>query len=55
MSAQQAFQRAGVQALQQLWQTFVIANVENVSDTALLDLLSQAQPELAHMFSGWAR
>jgi len=52
--AQQAFERAGVQALQQLWQSFVGANVEQVSDTKLLNLLFQAQPELARMVEAWA-
>jgi hypothetical protein len=51
--AEAAYRAVGTQALQRLWQTFVSANVQEVSDRQLLDLLAEAQPELARVVAAW--
>lgn len=47
--AQQEYQRAGLQALQQLWQTFVVSNLQTVTDAQLLPILTTMQPHLVQL------
>lgn len=51
--AQRVYQVAGRHALQRLWRTFVVANVQTVSDTELIALLQTVQPELAQVVRAW--
>ncbi|MEZ4736562.1 MAG: hypothetical protein R3E79_56470 [Caldilineaceae bacterium] len=48
-AAQEEYQRAGAQALQQLWQTFVLGNIQEASDNELVMILEQNQPYLAQL------
>jgi hypothetical protein len=52
-TAKQAYRAADVQALQRLWQAFVLANVREIADEQLAELLQHAQPELAQMMRTW--
>jgi hypothetical protein len=51
--AQQEYQRAGAQALQQMWQIFVLGNLQKVADTELATLLERGQPHLAQLMKHW--
>jgi hypothetical protein len=54
-TARQAYQVAGIQALQRLWQAFVLDDVREISDAELVGLLQRVQPELAGMFQAWPK
>lgn len=49
--ARQEYQAAGQQALQQMWQTFVLGNIQAVSDEQLTTILQPIQPHLAHLLT----
>jgi hypothetical protein len=48
-AAQQAYQLMGTDALRHMWEAFVVANVEDMSDDQLAQTLRQVQPHLAHI------
>jgi len=50
--AQQEYGAAGQQALQQMWQTFVLGNIQEVSDEQLTAILKPIQPYLAQLLIG---
>jgi hypothetical protein len=52
-SAKRAYQAAGVQVLVRMWQGCVLADVREISDDQLANLLDQIQPELAQMLRAW--
>lgn len=52
-AAKQEYQATGINALQRLWQAFVVAKIEKVTDAALMQLLWQTQPHLAQMMDIW--
>jgi hypothetical protein len=52
-AARQSYQAAGVQSLRRMWQAFVLAGIKEATDAELIELLEQAQPELARVITNW--
>jgi hypothetical protein len=52
-TARKAYASGGNGVLERLWHTFVLANVREVSDAELAQLLRQVQPEIAQMLLEW--
>ena len=54
-AAKQAYDAEGVQALQRMWEAFVVANVQEIDDDKLAEVLRQVQPALARMLAVWPK
>jgi hypothetical protein len=52
-TAKQAYHAAGLQAIQRIWHTLVLADVRETSDDQLAEILQHAQPELVQMLHAW--
>ncbi len=52
-AARKAYASGGNGVLERLWHTFVVANVREVSDAELAQLLRLVQPEIAQMLEAW--
>lgn len=50
--AKRMYITAGVSALQDVWRSFVLADVQNVSDAEVLAMLVQVQPSAVQMLAG---
>ena len=51
--AKRVYEAAGIAALQRMWQAFVLANVQEVSDAQLAELLQAVHPDLVQMIEPW--
>jgi hypothetical protein len=54
-AAKQAYDAEGVQALQRMWEAFVIANIQEIEEDKLAGVLQQVQPALAQMLAAWPK
>jgi len=54
-AAKQAYDAEGVQALQRMWEAFVVANVQEMDDDKLTEVLWHVQPALAQMLTAWPK
>jgi hypothetical protein len=54
-AAKPAYDAEGVQALQHMWEAFVVANVQEIDDDKLAEVLRHVQPALAQMLAAWPK
>jgi len=54
-AAKQAYDAEGVQALQRMWEGFVVANVQEIEEDKLAEVLRHVQPALARMLAVWPK